>query len=105
MSFFDANGIVLALFGYEALAKDAGMEATAPAAYRGFSLAWNADSEKHVDDIMAHAVRAGARLVKPAEKVFWGGYSGYFADPENNLWEAAYNPFFPFDGRGHLQLP
>ncbi len=105
VAFFDANGIVLALFGYHALAEDAKLEAPAPAVYRGFSLAWNADSESKVEGVMAHAARAGARIVKPAEKVFWGGYSGYFADPENNLWEVAHNPFFPFDDHGHIQLP
>jgi uncharacterized glyoxalase superfamily protein PhnB len=62
-------------------------------------------SEAAVDEALAHAVSSGARLVKPAEKVHWGGYSGYFSDPDGHLWEVAYNPFFPFDEAGRLSLP
>jgi uncharacterized glyoxalase superfamily protein PhnB len=69
------------------------------------SLAWNAASEAEVDKILAHAVASGADLLKPAQKVFWGGYSGYFADPDGHLWEVAYNPFFPLTAEGHLTLP
>ena len=69
------------------------------------SLAWNAGSEAHADEIMAHAKTCGAKITKPIEKVFWGGYSGYFADPEGHLWEVAFNPFFPFDAQGHIKLP
>jgi uncharacterized protein len=54
---------------------------------------------------MAHAKAAGATIVKKAVKVFWGGYSGYFADPEGHLWEVAFNPFMPIDAEGHIQLP
>jgi uncharacterized protein len=105
VTFFDANGIVLALFGYKDLAADAHMQAAAPPAFHGYSLAWNAASEQQTDEIMAHALRAGAVPVKMPQKVFWGGYSGYFKDPEHNLWEVAYNPFFPFDDHGHIKLP
>ena len=76
-----------------------------PADFRGVSLAWNAESEARVDAIMAHALRAGAKIQKSPQKVFWGGYSGYFADPDGHLWEVAYNPFFPLDASGHMQLP
>lgn len=92
VTFFDANGIVLALFGYHALAEDAGV-AAGPV------------SEDEVDRIMAHAKAAGGTIRKKAEKVFWGGYSGYFADPEGHLWEVAFNPFMPIDADGHVQLP
>ncbi len=105
VTFFDANGIVLALFGYHALAEDAGVEAGPVPAYRGVGVAWNAPSDEAVDRIMAHAAACGASIVKKAQKVFWGGYSGYFADPEKNLWEVAFNPFFPLDDRGQVQLP
>ena len=105
VTFFDANGIVLALFGYHALAEDAGVEAGSVPAFRGVVVAWNAGSEDEVDRIMAHAITAGATIKKKAEKVFWGGYSGYFADPEGNLWEVAFNPFMPIDADGHVQLP
>ena len=105
VTFFEANGVVLGLFGYEALAEDAHVKASKPPAYRGMTLAWNAESEKDVDDILSHAVACGAKLLKPAQKVFWGGYSGYFADPDGHLWEVAFNPFFPLNAEGHITLP
>lgn len=103
--FFDANGIVLALFGYHELAEDAGVKAGPVPDFRGVGVAWNGTSEEEVDRIMAHAKSAGATIVKEAQKVFWGGYSGYFADPEGHLWEVAFNPFMPIDADGHIQLP
>ena len=105
VTFFDANGIVLALFGYNDLAEDAGIKAGPVSTFRGVGVAWNGTSEEDVDHIMAHAKAAGATIVEKAKKVFWGGYSGYFADPEGHLWEVAYNPFMPLDARGHIQLP
>ena len=105
VTFFDANGIVLALFGYHDLAEDAGVKAGPVPDFRGVGVAWNGTSEAEVDGIMAHAKAAGATIVKKAQKVFWGGYSGYFADPEKNLWEVAYNPFFPINAQGQVQLP
>jgi uncharacterized protein len=105
VTFFNANGVVLSLYGYDALAEDAEVKAAAPPAFHGFSLAWNGESEEHVDRIMAHAIKAGGTPVKTPQKVFWGGYSGYFKDPENNLWEVAYNPFAPFDAQGRIELP
>jgi uncharacterized protein len=105
VTFFDANGIVLALFGYHDLAEDAGVKAGPVPDFRGIGVAWNGTSEEEVDRIMAHAKAAGATIAKKAVKVFWGGYSGYFADPEGHLWEVAYNPFMPIDAEGHIQLP
>ena len=105
VAFFDANGVVLAVFGHEALAADAHVEAAPAPAYRGVALAWNAASEAEADAIYAHALSCGAKPVKQPEKVFWGGYSGYFADPDGHLWEIAYNPFFPLDREGRVQLP
>jgi uncharacterized protein len=105
VTFFDANGIVLALFGYHDLAEDAGVKAGPVPDFRGVGVAWNGTSEEDVDRIMAHAKAAGATIAKKAVKVFWGGYSGYFADPEGHLWEVAYNPFMPIDAEGHIQLP
>ena len=102
MAFFDANGVVLALFGHDALAEDAHLDAGAAPAFRGVCLAWNAASEAEVDAILAHALACGARSVKPPQKVFWGGYSGYFADPDGHLWEVAYNPFFPLSPEGRI---
>ena len=69
------------------------------------ALVHNVDSETAVDKLLAEAVVAGARLARPADKVFWGGYRGYFADPDGFLWEICWNPFFPLDDQGHVQLP
>ena len=87
-----ANGLVLALFPREKLAEDAHAESTA-SGFPGFTLAHNVASPDEVDAVLAEAVAAGAKLQKPGQKVFWGGYSGYFADPDGFLWEVAHNPF------------
>ena len=68
-------------------------------------VAWNGTSEGEVDRSMVHAKNAGATIAKKAVKVFWGGYSGYFAEPKGHLWEAACNPFMPIDADKHIQLP
>ena len=102
--FFQLSGVVLALFDRNNLADDATV-APAGDGFRAVTLAHNVASEAEVDAALAHAERSGARIVKPAAKVFWGGYSGYFSDPDGHLWEVAYNPFFPFDEAGRLALP
>jgi len=91
--FFPMGGVMLSLFPRDNLAADATVENTAPAGFPGFSLAHNVASPEVVDAVLEHAVRAGAQLVKPAGKTEWGGYSGYFADPDGFLWEVAWNPF------------
>lgn len=105
VTFLDAGGVVLGLYGRAALAEDAGVADSSPG-FSGVALAHNARSEAEVDAVLAEAVAAGARLVKPAAKVFWGGYSGYFADPDGHLWEVAYNPYFKLgdDGRVVLEM-
>ena len=105
VAFFDANGTVLAIFGHDALAHDAHVESRPMPPFRGVSLAWNAADEAEVDQIIAHALACGAQLVKPPQKVFWGGYSGYFSDPDGHLWEVAHNPFFPLSEEGQIRLP
>jgi hypothetical protein len=102
--FYDARGVVLALFGRAALADDAGM-ADSEAGFSGVTLAHNVGSEAEVDAVLAEAVAAGGRLVKSGQKAFWGGYSGYFSDPDGHLWEVAFNQFMPLDERGHVRLP
>lgn len=100
VAFFTLNGTWLGLYGWEALAEDAQVPAEG-SGFRGVALAHNLASEKEVDALVAQAVKAGATLVKPPQKVFWGGYSGYFKDPDGHLWEIAYNPFCwvgPTDG-------
>ena len=102
--FLSAGGVVLSLYGRAALAEDARVENSAPG-FAGVTLAHNCRTEAEVDAVIAHAVACGATLRKPAQKVFWGGYSGYFADPDGHLWEVAHNPFFPLAADGRVQLP
>ncbi len=104
ITFLRAGGIVLALYGRAALAEDAHVADSEPG-FSGMTLAHNCRSEAEVDTVIAHAVACGATLQKPAQKVFWGGYSGYFADPDGHLWEVAYNPFLPLDQNGQPELP
>ena len=103
ITFFQGGGIVLALFPREELAKDALIDAEGNG-FAGFTLAYNAQSEAEVDEIIADLKSKGVRILKEPQKVFWGGYSSYFADPDGNCWEVAYNPFFAFDENGNLKL-
>ena len=93
VAFFTLNGTWLGLYGREALAEDATVSSEGQG-FEAFSLAHNVASEQEVDAVVAQAVAAGATLVKKPQKVFWGGYSGYFSDPDGHLWEVAHNPFF-----------
>jgi hypothetical protein len=104
IAFFTAGSVVFALFQRTALAEDADV-AAAGSGFPGFTLAHNVTSEAAVDCLLAEAVAAGGRLVRPADKVSWGGYRGYFADPDGFLWEVCWNPFFPLDEQGHVRLP
>jgi catechol 2,3-dioxygenase-like lactoylglutathione lyase family enzyme len=93
VAFFALNGTWLGLYGYEALAEDAQVPAEG-GSFGGFALAHNLSSEAEIDACFAEALEAGAVATKHPQKVFWGGYSGYFKDPDGYLWEIAYNPFF-----------
>ncbi len=93
VAFFGLHGVWLALFSREALAEDVQVPADG-SGFRSFTLAHNVKTKAEVDAVLAQAERAGARIVKPAQEVFWGGYAGYFADPDGFLWEVAYNPHF-----------
>jgi len=93
VAFFTLNGSWLGLYSRNALAEDA----TVPPegnGFEGFTLSHNVSSEEEVEKVMGQALAAGATLVKAAQKVFWGGYSGYFKDPDGHLWEIAHNPLF-----------
>lgn len=103
-AFFDAGGVVLSLFGRSDLAKDAGVSDTAPG-FSGAALAFNVEEESAVEKVLQAAASAGGKIVKPAQRAFWGGYSGYFSDPDGHLWEVAHNPGFPLDERGQIRLP
>ena len=89
--FFQMGSLVLSLYPRVHLAADAGVPAEG-VGFRGFALAHNVAEKEHVARLLAQAEAAGGRIVKPAQDVFWGGHSGYFADPEGNLWEVAWNP-------------
>ncbi|WP_432470404.1 VOC family protein [Amphritea sp. HPY] len=93
VAFFTLNGSWLGLYDREALAEDASVVPDG-SGFSGFALAHNVSSETEVDQIMEQAISAGATLSKAARKASWGGYSGYFKDPDGHLWEVAYNPFF-----------
>ena len=102
--FFPLGGIVLALYPRHLLAEDA-LVAEHSGGFSGITIAYNAKSEAEVDEVLAEVQRLGATLLKPAQKVFWGGYSGYFKDLDGHLFEVAYNPFVGFDGDDNLALP
>lgn len=106
VGFFQAGACAIAVFPSQELAKDAniGFKDLSPA-FRGVSLAWNCRSKAEVDAAIDRAYRAGATVQKSAEDVFWGGYSGYFFDPDGHLWEVAFNPDFPLTEDGRLTLP
>ena len=101
VAFLPCHGIVLALWSRAELAKDAHVDAEG-SGFRGVALAHNARDRAEVDAVMREASGAGARIVKPAEETFWGGYAGYFADPDGHLWEVAHNPFWTLDSEGRV---
>ena len=104
VSFFRAGGVVLALWGREAQIEDANAGALWTG-NGGIVVAQNVGSEGEVDAVMAKAAAAGAQILKPAIKTFWGGYNGYFADLDGHVWEVAYNPHWPLDDEGRVELP
>ncbi len=93
VAFFTLNGTWLGLYGRDALAADATVQPEGNG-FESFTLAHNVHSEAEVDEVITQAIEAGATLVKKPQKVFWGGYSGYFKDPDGHLWEIAHNPLF-----------
>ena len=93
VAFFTLNGSWLGLYGRDALAEDANVPPQG-SGFAGFALAHNVASEEEVDAVINQALAAGATLAKKPQKVFWGGYSGYFHDPDGHLWEVAHNPLF-----------
>ena len=94
VSFFELGRIRLALYPRDLLAVDAGVPAGG-SGFPGFALAHNVRSMEEADQLLLEAVAGGGRIVKPARRAEWGGYSGYFADPDGFLWEVAWNPAFP----------
>lgn len=105
VAFLNAGGLVIGLWAEDKLAADAGVPGDRQGAFKGFALAYNARSTAEVDDIFGKLERAGAQISKPPHKTYWGGYSGYFLDPEGNAWEVAHNPFWPIDEAGRVAVP
>ena len=100
--FFQAGGMIVALWGRDQLAEDAGVRDSG--GWGGVALAHNVRSPEEVDRVMAEAERAGARITRPARATFWGGYAGLFVDPEGHPWEIAHNPHWMLDEDGSVRL-
>ena len=104
ITWFATTGPYLGLFGYDSLAADANLPAEPRAPFGGITLAINLETEQAVTDALEAAVAAGGTLVKAAERMDWGGFSGYFADPDGHPWEVAFNPFFPIAADGSITI-
>jgi catechol 2,3-dioxygenase-like lactoylglutathione lyase family enzyme len=102
--FFDLNGFVFALWPHTDMAHDLGVAAETLPAYRGSALAYNARSEAEVDAVFDRLKAHGANILKPPHKTFWGGYSGYFCDPDSHVWEIAHNPFWTVRADGRISM-
>ena len=100
---FPLGDIVLGLYPLESLEQDTTLRYQA-SSFAGMTISYNTRSEEEVDAVLEEAKRLGATIVKPAQKVFWGGYSGYFKDLDGYLFEVAFNPFWPMDSEGNLVL-
>jgi predicted lactoylglutathione lyase len=106
VTFIPLPGVWLSLYPLEKLAEDIGIEVQLPAAgtFRGFTLAYNARSKDEITRIFASAAEAGAHIAKAPQDTFWGGYSGYFSDPDGHYWEVAWGPMFDFSEHGDLRF-
>jgi uncharacterized protein len=102
IAFFQLNGIQLALYARDKLAEDATISSTG-SGFKGFTLSYNARSENEVDDLISKLREKGVKIVKNPQKVFWGGYSSYISDPDDNLWEIAFNPYLQIDQQGNIK--
>lgn len=104
VAFFQCGGMIFGLWSRDSLAEDAKVGAPG-SGFANISLAQNVRSKAEVETTLAKAEKAGARILKPAQDVFWGGYTGYFADPEGFVWEVAWHPGFTILEDGSVQLP
>jgi catechol 2,3-dioxygenase-like lactoylglutathione lyase family enzyme len=102
--FFQAGALILGLWSRDCLAEDAGVPAAGDG-FRAIALAYNTRTREEVDAVLGEAKAAGATITKPAEDAFWGGYTGYFADPDGHLWEVAWNPHWTIAEDGSVRLP
>ncbi len=103
LALFPLGGMTLALHPRKDLAEDTTLPYQ-PSEFAGITISYNAKSKEEVDDVLAEVKKLGAAIVKPAQDVYWGGYSGYFKDPDGYLFEVAYNPFWELDENDNLVL-
>jgi catechol 2,3-dioxygenase-like lactoylglutathione lyase family enzyme len=101
---FRTSDSYVGLWGREDLARDAGLRSEPTAEFGGITLAINVENEEAVTAALEAAVTAGGRILKPGTRMDWGGFSGYFADPDGHPWEVAYNPTFPIDEDGRITI-
>ena len=104
IAFFTTGGTVLALYPWDKLAEDAQVPEEGHG-FRGVILAHNVRERKEVNEVLALAAASGGKIIKPAQDAFWGGHSGYFADPDGHLWEVCWNPHFPLADDGTVLVP
>ena len=106
VAFFDTGGTVIGLFPWDQLAEDVTLpDQPRPKAFRGMTMAWNCASTEEVDAVLDFAVSKGASLLKPAHKTDYGGYSGYFGDPDNHPWEVVIAPSIEIGDDRRVHLP
>ena len=103
--FFQAGGMAFVLWGADKLSDDAGVAGPSQRGFRGVALAQNVRSRSEVDEVMAAAAAAGGTVTRPPAETFYGGYAGYFTDPDGHAWEIAYNPGFPLAADGSITIP
>ena len=106
IAFFDMGGVVFSLYPHDDMARDMNVAAddSSDSIYQGFALAHNARSKEEVDSIFSRLKEKGATIMKEPEEVFWGGYSGYFSDPDGHSWEVAYNPHWVIQEDGRVSM-
>ena len=103
--FFQTGGAVLVLWGRNNVADDAGVEDNGTDGFGGMTLAHNVRSRAEVDEVLDQAASAGAEIIRAARETFYGGYAGFFTDPDGHVWEIAYNPSFTLDRDGAITVP
>ncbi|QJE98971.1 VOC family protein [Luteolibacter luteus] len=104
VAFFNMSGTKLSLFGLNSLCADISPDTQPASGFAGITIAHNVRSKEEVAEVLATAERAGGKILKPAQDVFWGGHSGYFADPDGHHWEVAWNPVMPLNEAGDMEL-